>query len=73
VEHHILYDKHKGGPVAKLLCVEHHGWITRRHSHAARKQGRELSEKQRWFFWHGSAEGRMKRPRRTHLDREWSD
>jgi len=72
VEHHILYDYHEGGPVTKRLCPEHHDWLTRRQAHAARKHRRPLSERQRWFFWYELIEGRMTRPRRTHLDREWS-
>ena len=70
--HHILYDQDQGGPVIRGLCTEHHAWITRRQSHAARKQHRELSEKQRWFFWFELVEGRMKRPRRTRLDSGWT-
>lgn len=73
VEHHVLYDYHEGGPVTKRLCPDHHDWITRRQAHAARKQRHDLSERQRWFFWYELIEGRMTRPRRTHLDREWSE
>ena len=72
-DHHILYDHHQGGPVIRGLCCEHHAWITRCQSHAARKQHKELSQKQRWFFWFELVEGRMKRPRRTHLDTEWTE
>jgi hypothetical protein len=70
--HHVLYDYHPGGPVVYGLCAEHHSWITRAHAHVARKQRRELSVKQRWFFWFQLRDGKMKRPRSTHLDREWA-
>lgn len=70
-EHHILYDHHPDGPVTGRLCEEHHIWITLRQSHAARKQHHALSARQRWYFWYELIEGRMKRPRQTHLDREW--
>jgi hypothetical protein len=69
--HHILYDYHQHGPVIERLCPEHHRWITRRQSHAARKQRHALSEKQRWFFWYELKGGKMRRPRSTALDREW--
>jgi hypothetical protein len=71
--HHILYDYHQHGPVIKDLCPEHHRWITRRQSHAARKKRRSLSEKQRWFFWYELTGGRMRRPRSTALDKEWAE
>jgi hypothetical protein len=71
-KHHILYEYHKGGPVIRGLCTEHHAWITRRQSHAARRQHGELSQKQRWFFWKELVDGKMKRPRRTRLDSEWT-
>jgi hypothetical protein len=70
--HHVLYECHKDGPVVYYICEEHHSWITRAQSHAARKQHRELNEKQRWFFWYQLKNGEMKRPRKTRLDREWA-
>jgi hypothetical protein len=71
--HHVLYDFHPGGPKIFDLCGEHHSWVTRAHSHAARKQGHDLSVKQRWFFWFKLIKGEMKRPRNTALDREWAE
>jgi hypothetical protein len=71
-EHHILYKAVHGRDIVRRLCEEHHAWITRRQAHAARKQRHELSEKQRWYFWFELIEGRMERPRVTHLDREYS-
>ncbi len=71
-EQQILYNWHQRGPVTKRPCSDHHGWITRRQAHARRKQRSDLSEKQRWFFWYELIEGRMKRPRATSLDIEWS-
>jgi hypothetical protein len=71
-QHHILYDYHDGGPLIRGLCRHHHRWITRRQAHAARKQRHDLSEKQRWFFWFELVKGRMRRPRQTHLDKEWA-
>jgi hypothetical protein len=71
--HHVLYDKHEGGPKIFGLCSEHHSWITRAQSHAGRKQRFPLTVKQRWFFWFKLIKGEMKRPRETHLDRDWSD
>jgi hypothetical protein len=55
------------------VCAEHHSWITRAQSHAARKQHFPLTEKQRWLFWFRLKTGEMKRPRNTHVDREWAD
>jgi len=71
--HHVLYDYHRGGPVVFDLCAEHHSWITRAQSHAGRRQHYPLTEKQRWFFWYRLINGELKRPRNTHLDREWSE
>jgi len=71
--HHILYDYHVGGPAVRELCSEHHSWITREQSHAARKQRHDLSAKQRWRFFYMLINGEMKRPRITRLDREWSE
>src|SRR5579859_4292324 len=70
-QHHILYEYHDGGPVTKALCQEHYSWITRRQSHASKRRY-ALTEKQRWYFWFELIEGRMKRPRQTRLDSEWS-
>jgi hypothetical protein len=69
--HHILYKKHFKGPLVGELCEEHHDWITRKQSHVARRQHSELSTKQRWFFWFELIQGRMKKPRKTHLDEKW--
>jgi hypothetical protein len=69
----VLYRRHDGGPKEFPLRNEHHLWITRAQSHAARKQHHELSVKQRWFFWYQLINGTMKRPRETHLDREWQE
>jgi hypothetical protein len=71
--HHILYERHTGGPKVFDLCGEHHSWVTRAQSHAGRKQRFELTEKQRWFFWFKLINGQMKRPRNTALDREWRE
>lgn len=71
--HHVLYDYHEGGPKIFGLCAEHHSWITRTQAHAGRKQRFPLTVKQRWFFWYKLINGEMKRPRETHLDRDWSD
>jgi hypothetical protein len=71
--HHVLYERHKGGPKIFDLCGEHHSWITRAQSHAGRKQRFELTEKQRWFFWFKLINGEMKKPRNTALDREWRE
>jgi hypothetical protein len=72
-EHHILYKSEHGKDVVKRLCDEHHEWITRAHAHAARRQHHPLTSKQRWHFWYELVEGRMKRPRCTHMDREWAE
>jgi hypothetical protein len=71
-EHHILYNQDHGGPFTQRLCPEHHAWITRRQSHAARKHRAPLSVRQRWFFWYELIEGRMQRPGITSLDRQWN-
>ena len=71
--HHVLYDYHEGGPKIFDLCAEHHYWITRTQSHAGRKQRFPLTVKQRWFFWFKLIKGEMKRPRETHLDRDWKE
>jgi hypothetical protein len=71
--HHVLYERHQGGPKVFDLCSEHHSWITRAQSHAGRKQRFELTVKQRWFFWFKLKNGEMKRPRNTRLDEEWRE
>jgi hypothetical protein len=71
--HHVLYERHDGGPVVFALCSEHHSWITRAQSHAGRKQRFELTVKQRWFFWFKLKNGELKRPRETRLDIEWRE
>jgi len=71
--HHVLYDYHRNGPKVFNLCREHHSWITRAQSHAGRKQRFPLTEKQRWFFYFKLINGEMKRPRETHLDRDWHE
>ena len=71
--HHVLYDHHEGGPVIFQICKEHHAWITRAQAHAGRKQHYPLTVKQRWFFWFKLKNGEMKRPRKTHLDRDWHE
>jgi hypothetical protein len=60
-QHHILYGYHDGGPLIKGLCREHHSWIIRRQSRAARKQNFHLTEKQRRYFWFELVQGRMMR------------
>lgn len=69
--HHVLYKHLHGRDVIKNLCPEHHRWITRAHAHAGRRQRHELSISQRWRFWYLLVNGEMKRPRETHLDRDW--
>jgi hypothetical protein len=71
--HHVLYERHEGGPKVFDLCSEHHSWITRAQSHAGRKQRFELTAKQRWFFWFKLKNGEMKRPQNTRLDIEWRE
>jgi len=67
--HHITYRP----AVVKHLCAKHHGEITRINSHAARKYHVTLSNAFRWHLWYKWIHGETKRPRVTHLDREWQD
>jgi hypothetical protein len=64
--HHVTYTPE----VTEPLCERHHDEITAINSHQARKQG-PLSEKQRWAIWYKFCRGELKRPRFSHLDREW--
>ena len=69
--HHILYANLHGQDVVRLLCREHHTWITCEQAHQARKIHHGLSASFRWFLWFKLINGEMKKPRYTHLDWRW--
>jgi hypothetical protein len=58
--HHITYEPE----VTKPLCVEHHEEITILNGQQARKIGRTLSNKHRWWIWFSWTKGEL-RIRRT--------
>jgi|SRR2546426_7039419 len=67
--HHVTYDPEVTFP----LCELHHQHITAIHAHQGRRQRHALSNKQRWAIWYKFVRGELKKPRITHLDREWSE
>jgi len=67
--HHIIYIP----KTIVMLCCSHHQEITAINAHQARKQNTPLSNPQRWFLWYAWIQGRLKKPRITHLDKEWSE